>query len=296
MASEKFQKSSEKFFCKTCDYKTSRKSQYDRHLLTPKHRNASKCYISANEKVPDHVSCVCGKTYIHESSFYRHKKTCKKFQKSSAASNEIMNDLFKQNQEFKELIIEQNKHLIEIAGKVGGNTIHNTSHNHNTNHFNLQFFLNEQCKDALNIMEFVNSIQLQLSDLELVGKVGYTEGISKIFIRGLRELDIFKRPIHCSDLKREILYVKDKDAWEKEDGENAKMKQAIKYIANKNIKQIPRWREENPSSEDTETKKHMDFIHILHESMGGSSQESDDKKHNKIIRNVAKEVMIDKNK
>jgi hypothetical protein len=128
----------------------------------------------------------------------------------------------------------------------------------------------------------------------MVGRLGYTEGISKIFIRGLKELDIFKRPIHCSDLKRETLYVKDQDAWEKENEENIKIKQAIKYIANKNIKQIPQWREENPSAEDTETKKHMDYIHILHESMGGSSQESDEKKHNKIIRNVAKEVIIDK--
>lgn len=156
--------------------------------------------------------------------------------------------------------------------------------------------MNEQCKDALNIMEFVNTIKLQLSDLELVGKLGYTEGISKIFIRGLKELDIFKRPIHCSDLKRETLYIKDKDAWEKENGENVKIKQAINYIANKNIKQIPLWVEENPSAEDTETKKHMDYIHIVHESMGGSSLESDEKKQNRIIRNVAKEVLIDKNK
>jgi len=280
-------------------------SQYTRHLLTPKHQMANCGKNLANKKVPNVSICICGKEYKYLSSLCKHKKTCEKFQKSSENSdnpNNVIIELIKQNQDFKELIIEQNKQLIEMAGKVGGNTIHNThntnntNHTNNTNNFNLQFFLNEQCKDALNIMEFVNTIKLQLSDLDMVGRLGYTEGISKIFIRGLKELDIFKRPIHCSDLKREILYVKDKDAWEKENDENIKIKQAIKYIANKNIKQIPQWKEENPASEDTETKKHMDYIHILHESMGGSSQESDDKKNNKIIRNVAKEVIIDKNK
>ena len=302
MANKKFQKSSEHFSCELCDYNTSRKSQYTRHLLTPKHQMANNGYILANKKVPSISACICGKEYKYQSSLCKHKKTCEKFQKSSEPSNDIIIELIKQNHDFKELIIEQNKQLIEMAGKVGGNTIHNTHNtNHtnntnNTNNFNLQFFLNEQCKDALNIMEFVNTIKLQLSDLDMVGRLGYTEGISKIFIRGLKELDIFKRPIHCSDLKRETLYVKDQDAWEKENEENIKIKQAIKYIANKNIKQIPQWKEKNPTSEDTETKKHMDYIHILHESMGGSSQESDDKKHNKIIRNVAKEVIIDKNK
>ena len=158
----------------------------------------------------------------------------------------------------------------------------------------MQFFLNEQCKDALNIEDFVNTIKLQLSDLDMIGRVGYTEGMSKIFIRNLKDLDIFKRPIHCSDLKRETMYVKDKDSWEKENGENVKIKQAIKGIENKNIKQLPQWRAENPAAEDTDTKKHLEYKHILIESMGGSTLEDDNKKHNKIVRNVAKEVVIDK--
>lgn len=295
LANKKMQENAQNFYCKICDFRSSRESNFNTHLSTRKHQ----ILINPNaglEKNADknEFSCGCGKKYKHMSSLCNHKKKCtfvKEENKDMMSMLLTQNmELIKQNQEFKDLILDQNKKILDIA-KEGKITQNNTTNN-TTNNFNLQFFLNEQCKDALNLMEFVNSIQLQLSDLDMMGKLGYTEGISKIFIRGLKELDIYKRPIHCSDLKRETLYVKDKDAWEKENGENIKMKQAIKYIANKNIKQIPQWKEENPTSEDIETKKHMDYIHILHESMGGSSQESDEKKYNKIIRNVAKEVVI----
>jgi len=295
LTNKKMQENAQSFYCEICDFKSSRESNFNTHLSTRKHQ----ILINPNaglEKNADknEFSCGCGKKYKHMSSLCNHKKKCtfvKEENKDMMSMLLTQNmELIKQNQEFKDLILDQNKKILDIA-KEGKITQNNTTNN-TTNNFNLQFFLNEQCKDALNLMEFVNSIQLQLSDLDMMGKLGYTEGISKIFIRGLKELDIYKRPIHCSDLKRETLYVKDKDAWEKENGENIKMKQAIKYIANKNIKQIPQWKEENPTSEDIETKKHMDYIHILHESMGGSSQESDEKKYNKIIRNVAKEVVI----
>jgi hypothetical protein len=247
--------------------------------------------------------CACGKIYKDASGLWRHKKKCVETKSELIPQQNdlvilLLNqnmELIKQNQEFKDLLADQNKNMLELVGKVGGNTTNNnTTNSNNTNNFNLQFFLNEQCKDALNIMDFVNTIKLQLSDLDMIGRVGYTEGMSKIFIRNLKELDIFKRPIHCSDLKRETLYVKDKDAWEKENGENVKIKKAIKGIENKNIKQLPQWRAENPSAEDTDTKKHLEYQHILCESMGGSTLEDDDKKHNKIVRNVAKEVVIDK--
>jgi hypothetical protein len=206
-------------------------------------------------------------------------------------SNNVIFELLRQNKEFKDLIIEQNKQIMELA-KEKNTVINNTTNNNNQ--FNLQFFLNEQCKDALNIGDFVEQIKLQLSDLDMIGRVGYVEGMSKIFMRNLHALDVFKRPIHCSDLKRETLYVKDKDAWEKENGENIKIKRAIKEVECKNIKQIPKWREENPSAEDTETKKHLEYQNILLEAMGGSTMEDDNKKHEKIIRNIAKEVIINK--
>jgi hypothetical protein len=283
-------KSSNIFCCEKCDYNTCKKSQYDRHLLTPKHKKGK----NDNEKVPETLSCSCGKKYKHLSGLSRHKKTCNKNKEEPhEPSNNVILELLKQNQEFKELIIEQNKQIVELASKVGANTINNTTNN-TTNNFNLQFFLNEQCKDALNIMDFINQLQLKTTDLDMVGRIGYSEGISKLFIRGLKELDIFKRPVHCSDLKRETLYVKDKDSWEKDNDEKNKMKTAIKYIAAKNFKQINEWREKNPESDDYDSKKHMDYHQIVIHSMGGATKEEDDSNYNKIIRNVAKEVIIDK--
>jgi len=294
------------FECNTCDFITSNKKDFKRHLLTIKHKNGvivtvGDSFVTELPQKPSFECCNCDKIYKSRNGLWSHKKKCREQKKmvesaetdkTNKSSNVVIMELLKQNQEFKHMLLEQNNKIMEIA-KEKQNITNTTNH---INNFNMQFFLNEQCKDALNIMEFVNTLKLQLSDLELVGRLGYTEGISKIFIRGLRELDIFKRPIHCSDLKRETLYIKDKDAWEKENSKNIKIKQAINYIVNKNIKQIPKWMEENPAAEDTETKKHLDYIHIVHESMGGASTESEEKKQQKIIRNVAKEVLIDKNK
>jgi hypothetical protein len=286
------------FFCKKCDYTSCNKKDYTKHLLTRKHKNTDNLLIFTDEK-PQKIpmfTCECGNEYKHRQSLFNHKKKCVIIKKPTEESNNVILELLKQNQEFKELIIEQNKQIVDLAGKVG-NTVNNTTNNNSNNtnnNFNLQFFLNEQCKDALNIMDFINQLQLNVTDLDMVGRLGYTEGISKLFIRGLKELDLFKRPIHCSDLKREVLYVKDKDAWEKDNNEKKKMKNAIKYIAAKNFKQIHEWQEENPESNDYDTKKHMDYHKIVLHSMGGATAEEDENNYNKIIKNVAKEVTIDK--
>jgi hypothetical protein len=263
--------------------------------------------IKAKKIAEPIFACDCGKEYKHRQGLSRHKKLCKSQESTTTAENlqsldmsyNIILEIVKQNQEFKELLIEQNKEnqklqqqLLEIAKE--GKIINNNTTNNNTNNFNLQFFLNEQCKDALNIMDFINQLQLNTTDLDMVGRVGYSEGISKLFIRGLKELDVFKRPIHCSDLKREVVYVKDKDAWEKDNEEKNKMKNAIKYIAAKNFKQINEWREKNPESDDYDSQKHMDYHQIVIHSMGGSTKEEDENNYNKIIRNVAKQVTIDK--
>ena len=289
---KKFQKVPQNFICEICDYYTCRKSQYDRHLLTPKHQNGNKIV----KKVPDGFSCECGRLYKHLSGLSRHKNTCKITEQPPEKSNVVIIELLKQNQEFKELIVEQSKHISELASKVGSNVINNTTNNTTNNQFNLQFFLNEQCKDALNIMDFIEHLQLKIADLDMVGRVGYSEGISKIFIRGLKELDIFKRPVHCSDLKREILYVKDKDSWEKDNEDKKKMKTAIKHIAAKNLKQINNWKDENPEADNYDSKKHMEYHNIIINATGGLTDEDDDKNYNKIIRSVAKEITIDKDK
>ena len=305
-------KGSAKFECLSCNYFTCRKSQFNRHILTDKHL----LLINPNKKEPeDKLRCKCGKIYKHQSTLCAHKKKCefKEEKIDPVATNtefKMLTELFKlqmnENNDLKELMKEQSKQiyeqhkenqklqqqLIEIAKEVKTTT--NTNCNNNTNNFNLQFFLNEQCKDALNISDFINQLQIKLTDLDMVGKIGYSEGISKIFIRGLKELDIFKRPIHCSDLKREVMYVKDKDSWEKDNEEKNKMKTAIKHVAAKNFKQIQEWKEEHPDSEDYNSITHMEYHNIMLQSTGGISCEDEDKKNEKIIRNIAKEVVIDK--
>jgi hypothetical protein len=296
-----------KFYCKKCDYGTSKKSSYSDHLLSAKHKKSMISNISNGKisKICNKFTCKnCNKVYKDNSGLWRHNKKCIKVKESPDTIIEnsenpadvvrlLLNqnmELIKQNQEFKDLIIEQNNKMIEVAKEA--KIINNTTNN--TNNFNLQFFLNEQCKDALNIMEFINQLQLNTTDLDMVGRLGYSEGISKLFIRGLKQLDVFKRPLHCSDLKREVLYVKDKDSWEKDTDENNKIKTAIKYIAAKNFKQINEWREKNPESDDYDSKKHMDYHQIVIHSMGGATKEEDEQHYNKIIRNVAKESIIDK--
>jgi len=307
MTTKSCEKVAPKLLCETCDYFTSKKSSYEKHILTAKHLNATNDYKNATkscEKVAKCYNCSCGKKYSHHSSLWKHQKNClgvKNIQteqtivttenNSKLDHESLIHELMKQNTEFKTMLIEQNAKIMELA-KEGKHITNNTTNNNN---FNLNFFLNEQCKDALNIMDFINQLQLNTTDLDMVGRVGYTEGISKLFIRGLKELDIFKRPIHCSDLKREVLYVKDKDAWEKDNDEKNKMKNAIKYVAAKNFKQINEWKEDNPESNDYDSKRHMDYHQIVIHSMGGATKEEDEKYYNKIIKNVAQEVTIDKN-
>uniref|UniRef100_A0A6C0HRG9 C2H2-type domain-containing protein n=1 Tax=viral metagenome TaxID=1070528 RepID=A0A6C0HRG9_9ZZZZ len=298
-----------RFYCKFCDYGTSKKSSFDTHNDSKRHKYNA---LTTNDndfkpKICLKHSCEkCDKQYNDRAGLWRHKKKCN-YENEPQAKNEMifinpppdeltLKEMFIKVVEQNQAILLENqemrKLLQETIPKIG-NTTNNTTNN-NTNNFNLQFFLNEQCKDALNIMDFINQLQLKTSDLDMVGRLGYSEGISKLFIRGLKELDIFKRPIHCSDLKREVIYVKDKDSWEKDSDEKKKMKNAIKYIAAKNFKQIHEWQEENPDSNDYDSKKNTDYNQIVLHSMGGATPEEDENNYNKIIRNVAKESVIDK--
>jgi len=296
---EKMLKICSRFWCKKCDYKTSKKSSYDNHCSTDKHKkaffdnvlttddNAKTCQSSS---VTNSYVCICKKEFNDRAGLWRHKKKCATFQDKKVAepiNNNLIVELLKQNQEFKHQIIELSKERTMIINNNNNNT---TNNNQN---FNMNFFLNEQCKGALDIMDFVSSLKVQLSDLENTGNVGYVKGISDIFVRGLKELDVYKRPIHCSDIKREIMYVKDKDVWKK-DEDKEKVKKVIKNIANKNFKQINEWVDENPEANDIRTKKHDQYMKILIKCSGGIDREEDDIFYNKIITNVAKEVQIDK--
>jgi hypothetical protein len=290
-----------KYYCKLCDYGTCKKSNINNHLLSTKHIKTTSLATNNNEITPKicfkYLCNNCEKGFNDRAGLWRHKKKCSttKEEPIGAVESEEISDkkhileLLKSNNELQKQILELCKEK-----NVINNTNTNTNCHNNTNNFNLQFFLNEQCKDALNIEDFINQLQIKTSDLDMVGRVGYTEGISKIFVRGLKELDVFKRPLHCSDLKREVLYVKDKDAWEKDSDEKNKMKNAIKFIAAKNFNQLNDWIEDNPEYNDYDSKKHKEYHNIILKASGGATPEEDECNYNKIIRNVARESVIDK--
>ena len=307
MDDKKVPKSSEKFCCEICDYYTSRKSQYDRHFLTDKHKKITNDDINGSKSsIP--YSCNCGKKYIHRQGLWKHNKICKiNLQNNnldSESDNKEINEntytgitpetilsILKQNSELQQILIEQNKTIIELSknNQIINNTTNTNSHN---KAFNLNFFLNETCKDAMNIMDFVDSIQLQLSDLENVGKLGYVEGISNIIIKNLKELDMEKRPVHCTDKKRETMYIKDENKWEK-DEKNNKIRKAIKRVVSKNQRLIPKFKEAHPDCNTYHSKFSDQYNKLIVESCGGSG-DNDLEKEKKIIKNISKNVLVDK--
>ena len=194
------------------------------------------------------------------------------------------------------MLVKQNTELMEILKNGAPNhTINNNSCNTNSLNktFNLQFFLNETCKDAMNITDFVKSIKLQLSDLEKVSELGYVQGISNIIATNLKALDITERPVHCTDKKREIMYVKDEDKWQKEDENNTKIRNVIKSVSNKNIRLLTQFKEKYPDYNDAESSNSDKYSKMVIEAMGGAGN-NDIEKENKIIHNISKCVIIDK--
>ena len=239
------QKSPKYFECEVCDYITCNKKDYTKHLLTAKHENETKWkkLSSQWDKKSPNLVCCCGINFNSRTTLWRHKKICEN--KMNNEYNDIQQKnlivmLLKENNEIKNI-------MKDIVKNGSNNTINMIS---NTKTFNLQFFLNEQCKDAINITDFINSIQVQISELEDIGRLGYVEGISKIIVKNLNNLERNNRPIHCSDTKREIVYIKDDNQWSKDDNDKIKLKLVIKQIANKNIKKIPEWVNENPDCYD----------------------------------------------
>ena len=293
------QNNDEKYNCINCNFKCSKNSDWLRHLITRKHENGVKILTTTDENGAKNASnihiCNCGKEYKHRQSLYNHKKKCNKkdllddIKKDTDNKDDLINYLIKENQEFKNLILEIVK---KDTNNISNNNNNNTNSHNKT--FNLQFFLNETCKDALNITEFVNSIQLQLEDLENTAKKGYVSGISNIIIKELKDLDINKRPIHCSDLKRETIYIKDNNTWEKENEEKEKMKQVIQEVTNKNVKQIPSWLEGHPKAFDYYHPDNEEYMQLLISCMPGSSKEEQEENVKKIMKNLSKEVVIDK--
>ena len=298
LAIKKSPKNRKIYECKKCDYVTSNKYDFIKHNNTEKHisnnlsiiDNDFSINLSQKSQKPNYMCSICNKVYKDNSGLWRHKKKCKEVINDSipCIDKDLIMMLMKENSELKHMMIEQQNMVLQIA-KNG--THNNTTNSHNKS-FNLQFFLNETCKDAINITDFVNSLQLQLSDLERVGELGYVEGISKIIINNLKDLDITLRPVHCTDKKRETIYVKDEDKWEK-DEEKKKMHKFIKRVADKNARLLPNFKERYPDYNKSSSIVSDQYNKILVESMGGFG-DNDYEKEEKIIKRVSKEIIVEK--
>jgi hypothetical protein len=332
MSLANFSQISLKYSCDCCEIFTNNKKDYNNHLLTAKHKKnmsfnnispnvpafsqnlepqiasivfqATNTYTN-NDNKTNHICEKCNKIYKSRVGLWYHGKKCeiKIAEKIPELDSDLKTDLLKkdnlieylikENQEFKSLIMD----LIKKDHNTNITNNNNNSNNINNinNSFNLNLFLNEKCKDAININDFVDNVKMQLSDLENFGHMGYVEGVSQILIKNLNDLDTYSRPIHCSDLKREVMYIKNNDQWTKETDDKPVFKNAIKQVANKNIKQIQTWKNEHPGCTNSDSRKNDQYINIVMNSMSGGSNEEQQNNISQIVKNVSKAVVIDKN-
>jgi hypothetical protein len=301
-------KLAEKYNCEKCDYKCSKKSDFDKHISTLKHKMS---YDELHTTLQKKYTCECGKEYVYRQGLYNHRKKCKTTEQElyeTPSENMIIQlnsmnnhhnnvgditqltslviEVVKNNSEFQKQMLDMCKNM---QSTIISNNCNNNTTNNNT--FNLQVFLNEYCKDAMNISEFIDSFDLQLSDLENVGRVGYIEGMSNIIINKIKDLDVNKRPIHCSDLKREIIYIKDDDVWEREDANNTKFRKVIKKVTGKNIGMLTDWRDKYPECMDIDSDYNDIYMKLILAAMGPTDTVDNE---TKIIKKVAKHLVIDK--
>ena len=274
------------YYCQKCDYQCCKKYNWDKHIMTARHMNDYKrdnLVAKSGKKWQTQIfTCdICDKKYQYRQNLWRHNKKCYKFKEEPDKNDKLIEYLMKENKEMKDLILE-----IVKNGTHNTNTTNNTT-NSNNKAFNLNFFLNETCKNAMNITDFVDSIKLQLTDLEKLGEIGYVEGISNIILNNLNNLDETVRPVHCTDKKRETMYVKDEGEWEKEDDEKTKLKKAISKIADKNIRLLPQFREKYPEYCNSSSNMSDKYDKMVIEVM-----ETDNEKDAKIIRNISKATLI----
>ena len=297
---KKTSKNIQKFYCEICDFSCSKKGDFMRHIKTIKH-NDNQNGNNGNEKTSKNICDLCGRYYKYLSGLSRHKQSC--FIQSEQSNNNISSNSSNDHKIDKDLvlsILKQNSDLIKenndfkfMMMDVIKSGTHTTNNNNcNNKNFNLNFFLNETCKGAMNIMDFVNSLKLQLSDLEKMGDIGYVNGMSNIIIKNLKDMDITERPVHCTDVKREVLYVKDEDKWDKEVSEKPKIRKAIKYVAHKNARLLQEFKEKHPDCIKSESKYSDTYNKLMIEAMGGKGCDDNDKE-TKIIKRLAKEVIID---
>ena len=309
-----------KNYCEKCDYYTSNSKDYKRHLLTAKH----KIQQNTTKIQPLHKKhlCVCGKSYSHRASLYNHQKKCEHFSPKNPLTNndaklEFLDSkkdpssvvektelvkLLKQNQDFKDLLVEQNRMMINqqvenqklqkqlIEAVSDGKTITNITNNNNQK-FNLNFFLNTTCKDAMNMSEFIENITIDFKDIEDIGKNGYVSGMTNMILSRIKDLDITKRPLHCTDLKRETMYIKDNNEWSKDSPENDKLRDMITIVAKQNYNIVPLWREQHPECINSEHPKYNLCVDIMRNTLGDVGNDQI-KLDSKVIKNISKHILV----
>ena len=314
----------ENFYCEKCDYKCSKLFNWKQHLTTRKHNNANFSIYDANKNML--LMCECGKNFKHQSSLCRHKNNCKKkenkekkeneliiiekpiesnvifnFVKQMSENNELLlksqiNETNKQNQEFQQQMFQQMMDFMKqqcTTTNINNGNIQNNNHNH----FNLQIYLNETCKNAMNVDEFIEYLQPTLQELEDTARLGYVEGITRIILRGLKDLEENERPFHCSDLKRETMFVKNNnDIWEKETDEKLQLLKVVKAISRKNFCNVNAWQKKHPTWRNHDSKHNDQYNQILVNSTSGSTEEQQKANYEKVIKNIVKESVINKNK
>jgi len=312
-----------KYTCAKCNFKCIKNSDWERHLSTKKHNNNAVVHIQ-QEHTNTQNTCHCGKTYSTRYRLNIHQRDCQQItnqlvcvdttttgletfaggqhsQQNFSMTTDFIMELIHQNHELKNLLLEEREarredkeeliHIIDEKMDILS-TKHSTINN-TTTQFNLNIFLNEKCKDAISLTQFVNSLDVGPQHVEYTGVHGYVAGISKIFMDGLRQLDVCKRPIHCTDLKREVLYIKEDNVWEKDNPEKSKFQKAINTVVRKNIQQVSTWVHENPSCEILDTNEYHLHLNIMRQCIGGDIAQ-EDSNNRKIMRNIAKEVLINK--
>jgi len=305
MVNKKVPKSQTEYYCSNCNYNTLYKRDYNKHLLTAKHKMST----NVNEQILKEFKCDCGKEYTNRHSLCRHKKNCNfKNEESLKIDTNIIIGIIKENQEIKKLLIEQNikaeqqnNQVIELHKENNKlinklvekesitTTINNNNTTNNNQKFNLNIFLNENCKDAMNLKEFIDNIKITFQELLTIGDAGFVNGVSDIFIKRLKDLEITKRPIHCTDVKRDTIYLKEDDGWNKDDKENTKIKRVIERVEYKNLAALHNWCKENPESKVNNSKDNLlrDKIHLQVLQGDGNTRE-------KVIKNITKTISIDK--
>ena len=302
-------------YCEKCNFKCFKKSNWNTHIHTRKHEirtNTNKYEQENAEKMPLHNKCYvcnCGKNFKHASSLWNHKKKCRIIPADDINTippkNPFMNQsqpdfvttimqLIKQNQDFKELLVEQNHTIVELSKKDTTTTNNNTTNNNNNNQkFNLNFFLNDTCKDAMNMSDFIKNMDINFEDIENIGKNGYVTGMTDMILSRIKNLDVIKRPMHCTDLKRETMYIKDNNEWEKDTPDNKKLHKMMSIISKRNYSTIPLWRDEHPECQNMQHPQ-CDFSVDMLRNVLGDVGEGQIKLDNKVIKNLSKHILLDK--